>query len=145
MWMQLLQLCSDVNGHHFNKFDHCNRLKRGTLICMHVNIHYCLKVFLILYYLIIYFFQQGYTTLINNTKDIYAVTKNYISSNCCSFYIFSKKQRKENLCFPKNIKQQLFSVLIIIRNVSWAANQDIRVISKGSCNDAENLDLNSQE
>ncbi len=38
----------------------------------------------------------------------------------------------------------LFSTLIIIRNVSWAANQHIRMISEGSCdtedwrNDAEN-------
>ncbi len=46
--------------------------------------------------------------------------------------------------FHKNKKQQLFSTLIIIRNVSWAANQHIRMISEGSCdtedwsNDAEN-------
>ncbi len=39
---------------------------------------------------------------------------------------------------------QLFSPSIIIRNVSWAANQRIRMISEGSCdtedwsNDAEN-------
>ncbi len=45
--------------------------------------------------------------------------------------------------FHKNKKQQLFSTLII-RNVSWAANQHIRMISEGSCdtedwnNDAEN-------
>ncbi len=31
---------------------------------------------------------------------------------------------------------QLFSTLLIIRNVSWAANQHIRMISEGSC-DAE--------
>ncbi len=42
---------------------------------------------------------------------------------------------------------QLFSTLIIIRNVSWAANQHIIMISEGSCdtedcsNDAENTAL----
>ncbi len=47
--------------------------------------------------------------------------------------------------FHKNINQQkLFLTLKIIRNVSWAANQHIRMISEGSCdtedwnNDAEN-------
>jgi len=40
---------------------------------------------------------------------------------------------------------QLFLTLIIIRNVSWAPNQYIRMISEGSCdpedgsNDAENI------
>ncbi len=42
---------------------------------------------------------------------------------------------------------QLFSTLITIRNVIWAANQHIRMISEGSCdtedwsNDAENSAL----
>ncbi len=35
--------------------------------------------------------------------------------------------------FPKNIKQQLFSALIIIGNVSWAAIQHIRMNAEGSC------------
>ncbi len=40
--------------------------------------------------------------------------------------------------FHKKYKAaQLFSTLIIIRNVSWAANQHIRIISEGSC-DTEN-------
>ncbi len=45
---------------------------------------------------------------------------------------------------------QLFSTLIIIRNVCCAANQHIRMISEGSCdtedwsNDAENSTLPSQ-
>jgi len=44
----------------------------------------------------------------------------------------------------KNIKQRNRLTLIIIRNVSWASNPHIRVISEGSCdtedwsNDAEN-------
>ncbi len=46
---------------------------------------------------------------------------------------------------------KLFSILIIIRNVSWAANQHIMMISEGSCDtedwsiDAENSALPSQE
>ncbi len=47
----------------------------------------------------------------------------------------------------KYVAAQLFSALIIIRNVSWAANQHIRMISEESCetedwsNDAENTAL----
>ncbi len=45
----------------------------------------------------------------------------------------------------------MFSKLIIIRNVSWAANQHIRMISEGSCdtedwsNDAENSALHHRK
>ncbi len=51
----------------------------------------------------------------------------------------------------KYLAAQLFSTLIIIENVSNGANQNIRVISEGSCdtedwsNDAENSALPSQE
>ncbi len=51
--------------------------------------------------------------------------------------------------FHKTINQHLFSTLIIITNVSIAANQHIRMISEGSCdtedwsNDAENSALTS--
>ncbi len=42
---------------------------------------------------------------------------------------------KENfLCFHKNNKQHnCFQQWFIIRNVSWAANQHMRMISEGSC------------
>ncbi len=49
--------------------------------------------------------------------------------------------------FTKYEVAQLFSTLIIIINVSWAANPHIRMISEGSCdtedwsNDAENSAL----
>ncbi len=53
--------------------------------------------------------------------------------------------------FPQKYEAaQPFSTLIIIRNVSWAANQHIRMISEGSCdtedwrNDAENSAFASQ-
>ncbi len=44
----------------------------------------------------------------------------------------------------------MFLTLMIIRNVSWAANQHIRMISEGSCdiedwsNDAENSALHNK-
>ncbi len=52
-----------------------------------------------------------------------------------------------NFLFIKNPEYIPFSTLIIIRNVSWAANQHIIMISEGSCdtedwsNDAENSAL----
>ncbi len=58
-------------------------------------------------------------------------------------FLFIKNPKKV-LWFPQT---QLFSSLIIIRNVSWAANQHIRMVSEGSCdtedwsNDAENSAL----
>jgi len=63
-----------------------------------------------------------------------------ISSKCFSF----KHWRNPSPYPQKYQAAQLFSTLIIIRNVSRASNQDIRMISDGSCdtedwsNDAEN-------
>jgi len=59
-------------------------------------------------------------------------------------------REKNDNGFHNNLKQQLFSTLLITirRNVSWAPNQHIRMISEGSCdsedwsNDAENPALN---
>ncbi len=59
------------------------------------------------------------------------------------FYIFER-------ILHKNIKKQkqYLALIIIKENVSWAANQHIRMIFKGSCdnedwsNDAENWALN---
>ncbi len=60
-----------------------------------------------------------------------------------TFYLLKRYQG-----FHKHMKQHnCFSALIIIRNVSWAANLHIRMISEGSCdtedwsNDAENTAL----
>ncbi len=61
-------------------------------------------------------------------------------------YIYIVKKR-----FLFQINVELFSTLIILRNVLLAPNQHIRRISKGSCdtkdwsNDAENSALTSQE
>ncbi len=66
-------------------------------------------------------------------------------SNQLIFFIYMEVKQKK---FPQKYSAaQLFSSLIIIRNVSWAANQHIRMISGGSCdtedwsNDAENSAL----
>ncbi len=59
----------------------------------------------------------------------------------------AKKTEKNYQGFLKYYSAQLFSTLIIIRNVSWAANQYIILISEESCdtedwsNDAENSAL----
>ncbi len=62
-----------------------------------------------------------------------------------SFFSYSSKNPDMYKAFRKKYyAAQLFSTLIIIRNVSWAPNQHIRMISEGSCdtedwsNDAEN-------
>ncbi len=63
--------------------------------------------------------------------------------------------KSTNFCWNKKVSRysqkyeaaQLFSTPITIRNVCWAANQHIRMISEGSCdtedwsNDAENSAL----
>ncbi len=64
---------------------------------------------------------------------------------CWTFELSIHQTLKKNVSlFPQIYEAaQLFSTLIIIRNVSWAANQHIRMISEGSCdtedwsNDAE--------
>ncbi len=55
-----------------------------------------------------------------------------------SYFEFSIYQRTSPILIPARIlpkfqAAQLFSTLIIRRNVSWAANQHIRMISAGSC------------
>ncbi len=63
--------------------------------------------------------------------------------------IFLCVQQNKNIHFFQDFffLRKLFSTLIIIRNVYWAGNQYIRMISEGSCdtedwsNDAENSAL----
>ncbi len=70
-----------------------------------------------------------------------------ISNNC--FWTFYSLKNPEQKCITVSTKILSSTIvnnktLIIIRNVSWAANQYIRLISEGSCdtedwsNDAEN-------
>ncbi len=67
------------------------------------------------------------------------------NKHCTVLKLYSSKNPE------KNEATQLFSTLIIIRNISSEANQNIRMISEGSCdtedwsNDAENSALPSQE
>ncbi len=67
------------------------------------------------------------------------------------FLTFNASVNSEIRCMEVFTKKyeatQLFSKLKIIWNIAWAANQDIRVISEGSCdpedwsNDAEHSAL----
>ncbi len=62
-----------------------------------------------------------------------------ISDRCCS---------SELSIHQSNLKKIYSAVFNIIINVFWAANQNIRMISEGSCdrrNDAKNSALTSQE
>jgi len=63
-----------------------------------------------------------------------------ISNKCCIIELSGHHQRilKKNQQLPWT-KIQLFSTLIIIRNVFWAANQHIRMISEGSCDTFHNI------
>ncbi len=74
----------------------------------------------------------------SDSKDIYNVTNDFYSS---------QNPEKQNVSrFPQKYwVAQLFSTLIIIRNVSWAANQNIKMISEESCDteDWSNDDANS--
>ncbi len=51
---------------------------------------------------------------------------------CWTFYS-SLNPEKLSIGFYKNIMQHNFSTFMIIRNVSWAPNQPIRMISEGPC------------
>ncbi len=79
-------------------------------------------------------------------KTFIILQKISISNKCCFFYFLFIKESWKKESWQKYEAAQLFSTLIII-NVSWAANQHIRMISEGSCdtedwsNDAENTAL----
>ncbi len=64
-------------------------------------------------------------------KTFIMLEKISISNKCCSFKLHSRIQK--NISTKKCLAGQLCSALIIIRNVCWAANQHIRMISEGSC------------
>ncbi len=76
------------------------------------------------------FIQQGH---IKVTLKTFMMLKIYISNKC--FWIINKAILKKLLWFPQKYEAaQLFSTpLMIIRNVNWAANQHIRMISEESC------------
>ncbi len=76
------------------------------------------------------FIQQGH---IKVTLKTFMMLKIYISNKC--FWIINKTILKKLLWFPQKYEAaQLFSTpLMIIRNVNWAANQHIRMISEESC------------
>ncbi len=51
----------------------------------------------------------------------------FISNKCCSF-----ERSQQIKLIQRKQKYSAAQLLIIIRNVSWAANQQIRIISEGS-------------
>ncbi len=78
------------------------------------------------------FIQQGCIKLIKSgSKDILL----WINAVLLTF-LFIKESWKNEMyhIFHKNMKQHnFFLTLIIVRNVSWAANQHISMISERSC------------
>ncbi len=81
-----------------------------------------------------YFIQQGNIALIkNDRKDIYGYKKIIYFKRMpffeLSIYIIESWKKKSRL--PQKCEAaQLFSTLLIIRNVTWAANQHIQMISE---------------
>ncbi len=81
----------------------------------------------------------------NDNKNIYNVTKDFQINAVPLIFYSLKRILKKN---PQKYEAaQLFSTLIMRSNISWAANQHIRMISEGSCdttdwsNDADNSAL----
>ncbi len=80
------------------------------------------------FFLIQTFIQQGCIQLIKcDSKCIYNVTK-YLDFKLWLSFKVSIHQRNTKL----NVWLKLFSIWLTIRNVSWAVNQHIRMISEGS-------------
>ncbi len=86
----------------------------------------------------------------SDSKDFYIVTKDLFQINAVllKFILFKESVKtKLTTVSTKYEAAQLFLTLIIIRNVSWAANHYIKMISEGSSdtenwsNDAENSAL----
>ncbi len=71
------------------------------------------------------------------TIKMYIVTNMSISNRCCK----GKKKSNNYHVSTKDMKQHKCFLLIIIRHVSWAANQHIIMISEDWSNDAENTAL----
>ncbi len=85
----------------------------------------------------------------SDSKDTYDVTKDfYFQINAVLLNFLFKESWKKKIyhCFHKRyLAEQLF-LLLIIRNVSWAENQHIRMISEGSCDTGDwSNDSPSQE
>ncbi len=101
--------------------------------------------------ILIFFTEEGCIQLVGDSRDIYNVTKYFYLKKKLFFWTFylSKNPEKKSWkikCITLSTKMfstQLFSTLLIIRNVSWAANQYIIMISEGSC-DTEDWSNNTE-
>ncbi len=81
--------------------------------------------FFFLWKKLILLFSKNTLNSLSDSRDIYNV-----ANNCCSIH----QRIMKKICFSQKYRAaQLFSMWIIIRNVSWAANQYNRMISEGSC------------
>ncbi len=84
-------------------------------------------------------FSNDALNLLKVTVKMFIMPQTISISNKCSFLELSIKNKKNYYGFHKSITEQLFSdllmiiIIIIILNVSWAANQHITMISEGSC------------
>ncbi len=144
-----------MSFHVWNKIDFFepSKIDSTEIVCRLESVIYLCLIFNFMYVCIYFkeittFIQQGCIKLIKSDtkRDIYNVTKDLFQI-CCSF---EKKNylRILKIIFIKVLRSTLFpTLIIIIINVSWAANQHIRMITKGSCdtedwsNDAENSAL----
>ncbi len=127
-------LCSIWMGIMWNLTINDFRFVTVALTILLVNYYgrnnaHCLKQFLFinfrwpfsknLFYKIDTFIPPGWINL----------QKNYIMNKCCSFEL--SVYQRIIISFPKYEAEQLFSTLMIIRNIYWAVNQYIRLISEG--------------
>ncbi len=113
--------------HHYSSLQ-CHMIFRN-----HSNIQKFGVRFLKSYKLILLFSNDALNSSKVTAKTFITLQKISISNKCCSFEIFIHLWILKNKVyqFPqKYCAAQLFSTLIIIRNVSWAANQHIIMISE---------------
>ncbi len=105
-------------------------IKHGHNACIYIT-HYCLddkndKNS--------YFIRWGCIQLIkSHREDISNVTKIYISNKLCSLKILFIEESWKVKYITKPEAIRVLITLVIIRNVCWAANQRMIMISEGSC------------
>ncbi len=86
---------------------------------------------------LILFFSKDALNLSKVTVNTFIMLQKIsILNKCCSFELAIHQRILEKKCImvsTKILRSTTVSTLIITRNVSWAANQHIRMISEGSC------------
>ncbi len=147
--------------------------RNKTYICLFANVHFwpkkrkkeskkewnqtvyarCFNASITLVCILAYFFYDVFV-FIYSTIQKFSVSRFCIQQRCITFILKLQKihlKRFKTFELSNHHFHKMFSTLIIIRYVSWSANQHIRMISEGSCdtedwsNDAENSALPSQK